>query len=92
MRIPFDYLTKTTHLDRFAATQTYGSKVRHIRVRFRSLAYISRFHVPGGTFRDDTTLRVSVAGVVHAAESRSLRQVPSPDLILLKVGLPASTI
>jgi hypothetical protein len=41
MRIPFDCLTKTAHLDRHAATRSCSSKLRHIRVRFRSLAHIT---------------------------------------------------
>jgi hypothetical protein len=44
MRIPFDCLTKTAHLDGFAATRSCSSKVRHIRVRFRSMAHITGFH------------------------------------------------
>jgi hypothetical protein len=41
MRIPFDCLTKTAHLEGFAATRNCSSKVRHIRVRFCSLARIA---------------------------------------------------
>jgi hypothetical protein len=41
MRIPFDCLTKTAHLDRFAATPSYTQKIRHIHMRFRSLAHIT---------------------------------------------------
>jgi len=47
MRIPFDCLTKTAHLDRSAATWSCSSKVRHIRVQFRSLTHITRFWVTG---------------------------------------------
>ena len=43
MRIPFDCLTKTGHLDRIAATRSCSSKVRRIRVRFRSLARLTPF-------------------------------------------------
>jgi hypothetical protein len=42
MRIPFDYFTKTAHLDRFAATWSCNSKVRHIHARLCSLARIAR--------------------------------------------------
>jgi hypothetical protein len=41
MRIPFDCLTKTAHLDRFAATWSCSTKVRQSCVRFRSLARIA---------------------------------------------------
>jgi hypothetical protein len=45
MRIPFDCLTKTAHLDRSAATWSCSSKVRHIRGQFRSLTHITGFWV-----------------------------------------------
>jgi hypothetical protein len=41
MRIPFDCLTKTAHLDRFAANWSCSPKVRHFHVQFRTLAYIT---------------------------------------------------
>ena len=43
MGIPFDCLTKTAHLDRFAATRSCNVKVRYIRMRFRSLTHITGF-------------------------------------------------
>jgi hypothetical protein len=45
MRIPFDCLTKTAHLDRFAATWSCRSKLPHIRVQFRSLTHITGIQV-----------------------------------------------
>jgi hypothetical protein len=41
IRIPLECLTKAVHLDRFAATWSCSSKLRHIRVSFRALARLA---------------------------------------------------
>ena len=40
MKIPFECLTKTAHPDRLAPARNCRTKVRHIRMRFCSLAHI----------------------------------------------------
>src|ERR1017187_8690343 len=88
MRIPFDCLTKTAHLDRFAATRSCSSKVRRIRVRFRSLAHINRFHLARYSRRTARFQRKSryvflmYAGAQHSRKGRAII-LPYPPVLFL---------